>query len=117
MHLKLLKIENLHIHIRITHSWVLSPVTSYYYIVKLRNKGVFIFFLIFDQNIDCVYTLEPPHRYGSNVYTQSFFFGGGGGKNKKKHHNFSSDKYLFYSCEKLQYSTWACFRNENNNGC
>ena len=30
----------------------------------------------------------------------------------EKHHNFSSENYCFYSREKLQYITWACFRNE-----
>ena len=30
-------------------------------------------FLIFAQNIDCEYTLEPPRRGGSNVYPQSMF--------------------------------------------
>ena len=30
-------------------------------------------FLIFAQNIDCGYTLEPPHRGGSNKYLQSMF--------------------------------------------
>ena len=30
-------------------------------------------FLIFAQNIDCGYTLEPPHRGGSNEYPQSMF--------------------------------------------
>ena len=39
-----------------------------------------IFFLIFAQNIDCVYTLEPPRRGGSNAYPQSMFWS----KNKKK---------------------------------
>ena len=29
--------------------------------------------LIFAQNIDCGYTLEPPRRGGSNVYPQSMF--------------------------------------------
>ena len=29
-------------------------------------------FLIFAQNIECVYTFEP-HRGGSNVYPQSMF--------------------------------------------
>ena len=28
-------------------------------------------FLLFAQNIDCRYTLEPPHGGGSNEYTQS----------------------------------------------
>ena len=36
-------------------------------------------FLIFAQNIDCGYTLEPPRRGGSNVYRQSMFWS----KNKK----------------------------------
>ena len=29
--------------------------------------------LIFAQNIDCGYTLEPPRRGGSNEYPQSIF--------------------------------------------
>ena len=37
-------------------------------------------FLIFAQNIDCGYTLEPPRRGGSNEYPQSMFWS----KNKKK---------------------------------
>ena len=36
-------------------------------------------FLIFAQNIDCGYTLEPPQRGGSNEYPQSMFWS----KNKK----------------------------------
>ena len=36
-------------------------------------------FLISAQNIDCVYSLEPPRRGGSNEYAQSMFFS----KNKK----------------------------------
>ena len=39
----------------------------------------FLFFLIFAQNIDCGYTLEPPQRGGSNEYPQSMFWS----KNKK----------------------------------
>ena len=31
------------------------------------------FFLIFVQNIDCGYTLDPPQRGGSNEYPQSRF--------------------------------------------
>ena len=38
-----------------------------------------IFFLIFAQNIDCGYTLEPPRRGGSNEYPQSMLWS----KNKK----------------------------------
>ena len=33
----------------------------------------FDIFLIFAQNIDCGYTLEPPRRGGSNEYPQSIF--------------------------------------------
>ena len=39
-------------------------------------------FLIFAQNIDCGYTLEPPRRGGSNEYPQSMFWS----KNKKNRH-------------------------------
>ena len=31
-------------------------------------------FLIFAQNVDCGYTLEPPRRGGSNEYPQSMFW-------------------------------------------
>ena len=34
----------------------------------------FDIFLIFAQNIDCGYTLEPPRRGGSNEYPQSKFW-------------------------------------------
>ena len=44
---------------------------------------IFYIFLIFAQNIDCGYTLEPPRRGGSNggsnEYPQSMFWS----KNKK----------------------------------
>ena len=39
----------------------------------------FDIFLIFAQNIDCGYTLEPPRRGSSNEYPQSMFWS----KNKK----------------------------------
>ena len=40
---------------------------------------IFDIFLIFAQNIECGYTLEPPRRGGSNEYPQSMFWS----KNKK----------------------------------
>ena len=51
--------------------------------VKKENfqKKIFDMFLIFAQNIDCGYKLEPPRRGGSNEYPQSMFWG----KNKKKY--------------------------------
>ena len=38
-----------------------------------RWKIVFVFFLIFAQNTDCGYTLEPPQRGVSNEYPQWVF--------------------------------------------
>ena len=43
---------------------------------QMKNFDIF---LIFAQNIDCGYTLEPPQRGGSNEYPQSMFWS----KNKK----------------------------------
>ena len=45
-------------------------------------------FLIFAQNIDRGYTLEPPHRGGSNEYPQSMF--------KSKNKKIMSCKPQFY---------------------
>ena len=36
-----------------------------------KNSGIFH---IFAQNIDCGYSLEPPHRGGSNEYPHSLFW-------------------------------------------
>ena len=49
--------------------------------LKIENfqPKKFDIFLIFAQNIDCGYKLEPPHRGGSNEYPQSMFWS----KNKK----------------------------------
>ena len=49
---------------------------------------IFDIFLIFAQNIDCGYTLEPP---GSNEYPQSMFWS----KNKKKY-VYPSKPHFFY---------------------
>ena len=50
---------------------------------KCKNENFhqekFDIFLIFAQNMDCGYTLEPPRRGGSNEYPQSMFWS----KNKK----------------------------------
>ena len=44
--------------------------------VKIENFQwkIFDIFLIFAQNIDSGYTLEPPRRGGSNEYPQSMFW-------------------------------------------
>ena len=36
-------------------------------------RGIHNFFLFLLKNIDCGYSLEPPHRGGSNEYPQSMF--------------------------------------------
>ena len=50
-------------------------------VVKIENFHwkSFDIFLIFAQNIDCGYTLEPPRRGGSNEYPQAMFWS----RNKK----------------------------------
>ena len=47
--------------------------------MKIFQQKSFDIFLIFAQNIDCGYKLEPPRRGGSNEYPQSMFWS----KNKK----------------------------------
>ena len=47
--------------IRITCPCDLYPLTPKFYIVKLGCTGVYIIFLFLLQNIDCGYSLEPPH--------------------------------------------------------
>ena len=52
-----------------------------------------IFFLIFAQNVDCWYTLEPPRRRGSNEYPQCMFWS----KNKKIGIPLHSPVFLYKS--------------------
>ena len=54
-----------------TYLYNFDPLKPHFYIVKLGFTGVYIIFLIAAQNIDCGYSLEPPHRGGSNEYPQS----------------------------------------------
>ena len=59
----------------------LCNIQRFFYVVKNENfvrkkKDIF---LIFAQNIDCGYTLEPPREGGSNEYPQHLFWN----KNKK----------------------------------
>ena len=48
-------------------------IPPHFYILKLDYTGVDLFFLSLLQNIDCGYSLEPPHGGGSNVCPQSMF--------------------------------------------
>ena len=56
-------------------------IYSNFFRSKIDNflRKIFDIFLIYAQNIDCGYTLEPPRRGGSNKYPQSMFWS----KNKK----------------------------------
>ena len=56
-----------------TYLYNFYPLKPHFYIVKLGFRGVYIIFLISAQYIDCGYSLEPPHRGGSNEYPQSMF--------------------------------------------
>ena len=51
-----------------------DPRKPHFYIVKLGFAGVYIIFVISAENIDSGYSLEPPHRGGSNEYPQCMFW-------------------------------------------
>ena len=57
---------------------------------QLKNVDIF---LIFAQNIDFGYTLEPPRRGGSNEYPQSMFWS----KNKKNRYTRAYPSLLYKS--------------------
>ena len=61
-------------------------------VVKNENFPLknFDIFLIFAQNIDCGYTLEPPRRGGSNEYPQSMFWS----KNKKNRYTPANPSFI-----------------------
>ena len=66
---------------RIHYENLSMQYTEIFKVLKTENfQGKsFDIFLIFAQNIDCGYTLEPPRRGGSNEYLKSMFWS----KNKK----------------------------------
>ena len=57
-----------------TYLYNFDPLKPHFYIVKLGFTGVYVIFLILLKNIDCGYSLEPPHRGGSNEYPQFMFW-------------------------------------------
>ena len=57
-----------------TYLYNFDPLESHFYIVKLGFTGYTLFFLFLLKNIDCGYSLERPHRGGSNEYPQSMFW-------------------------------------------
>ena len=67
--------KNIYFHNFITKTCLYNfdPLEPHFYIEKLGFTGVYIILLIFAQNIDCGYSLEPPRLGGSNDYPQSMF--------------------------------------------
>ena len=67
--------------------------TAIFHGCKNDNFQIIIFdiFLIFAQNIDCGYTLEPPQRGGSNEYPQSMFW-----SKKREKYVYPSKPQFFY---------------------
>ena len=57
-----------------TRLYNFDPLKSHFYIVKLGFTGVYIIFVISDQNIGCGYSLELPHWGSSKEYPQSMFW-------------------------------------------
>ena len=54
-----------------TYLYNVDPLTCkpHFYMVKLGFTGIYVFFFLFQlKTIDCGYSLEPPHRGGSNEY-------------------------------------------------
>ena len=65
--------------------------TEIFCALKIENfqRKNFDIFLIFAQNIDCGYSLEPPRRGGSNEYPQSMFWS----KNKKNRNTLANPSF------------------------
>ena len=66
-------------------------IYSNFFRSKIDNfqRKNFDIFLIFAQNTDCGYTLEPPRRGGSNEYPQSMFWS----KNKKNRYTRANPSF------------------------
>ena len=69
-------------------------IYSNFFRSKIDNfqKKIFDIFLIFAQNIDYGYTLEPPRRGGSNEYPQSMFWS----KNNKNRYTPAYPSFTIY---------------------
>ena len=80
-----------------------DPLKPHFYIVKL---GLTLFFLFLLKNIDCGYSLDPPHRGSSNEYPQSMFCTA-----IWKISEFFIWKFSFFGCKIFNIFEWACFCN------
>ena len=79
--------------------------TEIFVAIKKKRKFSADIFLIFAQNIDCGYTLEPPRRGGSNEYPQSMYWS----KNKKNSKPLQAPVFLYKSGEQGVYISRTCF--------
>ena len=62
--------------------------------------------LIFAQNMDCGYMLEPPQRSGSNEYPQSMLWS----KDMKNRYTSACPSFLYIKLGfKGVYLSWTCF--------
>ena len=70
-----IKVLVVHVHVNLHYENMPMQYIEIFKIVKNENfqRKNFDIVLIFAQNIDCGYTLEPPRRGGSNEYPQSMF--------------------------------------------
>ena len=75
------------INIRKTCPCNVYPLKPHFYIAKLGYAGVYLFFLVLLQNIDCGHSLEPPRVPTINVLSKTM-------KNIKF---FSSENFHFYN--------------------
>ena len=84
-------------------------IQQYLTAVKMFIFGWIFFniFLIFAQNIDSGYTLEPPQSGGSNEYPQSMLWS----KNKKKVYPCKPQLYYIKVGCKGVFVTRTCFRD------
>ena len=70
------------------------PLIPYFYLVKIGNAGVNLFFLLLLEHIDYGYSMEPPQRGSSNVSPQSIF------EQKYKISNFFFMKFSIFTMSK-----------------
>ena len=55
-----------------TRLYNFEPLKPHFYTVKLGLTGVYVFFFLFLlKNIDCGYSLEPPHRTPQSMFLTS----------------------------------------------
>ena len=59
-----------------TRLYTFDPLKPYFYIIKKGFTRVCIIYLILLNNINCVFSLEPPRRGGSNGFPQFMFWAG-----------------------------------------